>query len=184
MLFLKCLRKRNDPAVLYAAICSLGHLSQPSAVQVIRRYLDHPDEDVRFAVTFALGCFPNEPTSVSGLMQLARDHDSDVRDWAVFGFGMQGSADSVEIRELLFSCLHDEDVDIREEAAVGLAIRQDERVLPFLMQAFGNEAVGERITDAAAWLLGFGYEPPKWDASKFKTELKTKFPATRAAQSE
>ena len=42
-------------------------------------------------------------------------------------------ADSIEIRELLWSNLQDPIADVRGEALVGLASRQDERVVPVLM---------------------------------------------------
>src|SRR6266404_9126501 len=58
----KMLENEQDPVVLDSAICALGHLDNAGAVPLILRYQDHPDEKVRFAVTFALGCFPNDPS--------------------------------------------------------------------------------------------------------------------------
>jgi HEAT repeat protein len=103
---------------LDSAISALGHLDNTDAVPVILHYPDHPDETVRFAVAFALGCFPNDPQSVRGRLKLTSDANADVRDWAVFGLGVQGDADSPEIREALLQCLDDPDEDVREEAAV------------------------------------------------------------------
>jgi hypothetical protein len=116
----KMLENEQDPLVLDSAICALGHLYNSSAVPLILRYQDHPNESVRFAVTFALGCFPNDPETVCGLLRLTSDADDDVRDWAVFGLAVQGDADSPEIRDTLLRCLDDANEDVREEAAVGL----------------------------------------------------------------
>ena len=124
-LITKMLENERDHVVLDGAITALGHLYNANAAPLILRYQDHPDQQVRFAVAFALGCFPNEPQSIAGLLKLTWDSDDDVRDWAVFGLGVQGDADTPEIREALLRCLDDANEDVREEAAVGLAKRRD-----------------------------------------------------------
>ena len=102
------LENEQDPMVLDSAISALGHLDNARAVPLILRYQDHLDENVRLAVTFALGCFPNDPQSVYGLLKLTSDADADVRDWGVFGLGVQGDADSPEIREARLRFLDDD----------------------------------------------------------------------------
>ena len=87
---------------------------------------------MRFSVACALGHFPNDPEAVATLLTLTRDDDSEVRDWAVFGLGVQGDVDSSEIREALLERLTDTDEDVREEAIVGLGKRRDLRMLPVL----------------------------------------------------
>lgn len=108
----------KDPVVLDAAISALGHLRDPKAIPLILRYQDHADENVRFAVAFALRCFPNDEQSVPALLKLTSDPHANVRDWAVFGLGVLGDADSPDIREALLRCLEDADEGVREEAAV------------------------------------------------------------------
>src|SRR5258708_940276 len=54
------LEEGQDPLVLISTIHALGHLHNDGAVPLILRYQEHPAEDVRFAVAFALGCFPND----------------------------------------------------------------------------------------------------------------------------
>jgi hypothetical protein len=115
----KMLEDQQDHLVLDSAITALGHLGSEEAVPLILRFQDHSDENVRFAVSYALCCFPNKQTSVAGLLKLARDPDADVRDWAVFGLGVLSDADAPEIREALIQCLNDANEDVREEAAVG-----------------------------------------------------------------
>jgi hypothetical protein len=121
-LITNALQTEDDPVVIDSFVAALGHLDNLEAIPLILRYQDHPDEKVRFSVTFALGCFPDEPPSVEGLLKLTSDADDDVRDWAVFGLGVQGDTDSAEIREALLRCLDDANEDVREEAAVGLVI--------------------------------------------------------------
>lgn len=126
-LITKMLENEQDPLVLSSAITALGHLDNKSAISWILPYLDHPNQNVRFAVSFSLGCFPNDPQSIQGLLKLTIDPAADVRDWAVFGLGVQGDADWPEVREALLRCLIDADEDVREEAAVGLGKRRDQR---------------------------------------------------------
>jgi HEAT repeat protein len=149
----RMLENEGNPMVLDSAISALGHLAKPKALPSILRYQNHPDQNVRFAVAFALGCFPNEPPSIAGLLKLTTDSSSDVRDWAVFGLGVQGDADSPEIRESLFRCLNDPDEDVREEAAIGLGKRHDQRLLPRLRAMLDEPGLKVRVADAATALL-------------------------------
>lgn len=124
-------------------------------------------------MAFALGCFPNDPQSVKGLLELTADVDAEVRDWAVFGVGVQGDADSPEIRETLLRCLDDEDENVREEAAVGLGKRQDRRLIPKLLAMLDAEApeLKVRVAEAAAAFLGLPKDPPTWKAADCKRAL-------------
>lgn len=174
-LITKMLENDHDPLVLDSVISALGHLRNPKAIPLILRFQDHPNRDIRFALAFALGCFPNDAQSTSGLMKLTLDSDSEVRDWAVFGLGVQGDADSPEIREALLRCLNDADDDVREEAAVGLAKRKDQRVIPKLRAMLDEPELHVRVAEAAAALLALEQVPQDWTAADYKNALRNKF---------
>jgi len=159
-----------------SAISALGHLGAPAAIPIIAAYTDHQDEDVRFAVAFALGCFPNDSRSVEALLKLTTDSNSDVRDWSVFGLGVLGDADSQEIRDALLCRLADTDEDVREEAAVGLGRRKDLRLIPTLRSMLGAAVLKERVAEAASALLGLPEDPPDWNASDYRDALNARFP--------
>ncbi|HEY6341818.1 MAG TPA: HEAT repeat domain-containing protein [Bryobacteraceae bacterium] len=142
---------------------------------IILRYQDHPDQNVRFAVAFALGCFPNDPQSIRGLVKLTMDACSDVRDWAVFGLGVQGDSDSPGIREALLRCVNDANEDVREEAAIGLGKRRDLRVLPKLRAMLDNDEITDRVVGATAALLELDPVPIEWTAADYKGALSAKF---------
>jgi HEAT repeat protein len=169
------LENEQNPLVLHSAITALGHLRNPKAVPIILRYQDHPDDDIRFAVSFALGCVPNNPHSIVGLTKLTMDSCSDVRDWAVFGLGVQGDSDSPEIREALCRCLNDTDEDVREEAAVGLGKRHDQRLLPRLKAMLDSPEIPTRVAEAATEMLELVKSPPEWTAADYKAALVAKF---------
>ena len=174
-LIMNMLGNEQNPLVLDSAISALGHLGNLNGVRTIRTYQDHPDQDVRFAVALALGCFPNDPQAVRGLTKLTMDSCSDVRDWAVFGLGVQGDCDSPEIRETLLRCLNDIDEDVREEAAVGLGKRHDQRLIPQLRAILDHGEISGRIAEAATGLLELDETPPEWTPADYKAALNAKF---------
>jgi HEAT repeat protein len=174
-LITKMLEHEQDPLVLDSAVAALGHLHNAGAIPLILRYQDHPDRNVRFSVTCALGDFPNDPQSVRGLLKLTSDADEDVRDWAVFGLGVQGEIDSPEIRETLLRCLDDPNEDVRQGAVGGLGKRQDQRVVPKLLTMLDEPRLAPWAAEAPAALLGLEKEPPEWTAEDCKAALKKKF---------
>lgn len=179
-LIAKMLESERDNLVLDSAISALGHLGNAEAVPLILRFQGHSDDNVRFAVTYALCCFPNEPTSVAGLLKLTRDPDAEVRDWAVFGLGVLGDADTPEIREALLGCLNDADEDVSEEAAVGLGKRQDQRVIPRLRAMLDDPEISPRVLDAVAGLLGLlEKDVLQWTAADCRSALADKFKLVR-----
>jgi HEAT repeat protein len=108
-------------------------------------------------------------------MELTLDSSSDVRDWAVFGLGVTGDVDSPEIREVLLRCLNDADDDVREEAAVGLGKRRDQRLIPKLLLMLDEPELKVRVAEAAAALLALKEIPSEWAATDYKTALRLKF---------
>ncbi len=175
LLVAKMLEHERHPRVLESAISALGHLDNVEAVPLILLYTDHPGEDVRFSVAFALGCFPNDDEAIKGLLILSRDVDEDVRDWAVFGFGVQGDVDSPEIREALLRSLEDANINVRDEAALGLGKRRDQRLIPFIWEMLNEPELRVRVAQAAAAFPGLDEGPPEWEASDYKDALRTKF---------
>ena len=163
--------------VLGSGISALGHFRNSAGIPVIVKYLSHPDQNVRFSAAFALGCFCDDEPAISGLLALTRDEDADVRDWAVFGLGVLGSADSTEIRAALLRCLSDTDEDVREEAAVGLGKRKDLRLLPVLRRMLDAPDLKSRVAEAASALLSPHEDPAEWSAGDYKDALQRQFGA-------
>lgn len=157
----RLLETEREILPLSSAIFALGHLDDPSAIPAIYAYHAHPSADVRYAVAFALGCFPNEAKAIEGLIKLTADVDGEVRDWATFGVGVLGDADSVQIRDALVARLSDVNQDAREEALVALAKRCDTRVLPQLFEMLRRSEVSSRVFEAASLMLGMAQDEPE-----------------------
>lgn len=119
--------------VLYAAISGFGHRPHPLALPELIKFASHPDQKIRFEVAVALGGY-SEADSIETLLRLAKDDSDAVRDWATFGIGTLQEIDNPKVRDLLWANLQDTDLDVRGEALVGLAVRNDERVIPVLLE--------------------------------------------------
>ena len=153
------LESETDPVALSAILTAFGHLENPSIIPQILPFSYHPDTDVRYGLAFTLGCFAEDERTVSTLIKLMSDKDSEVRDWATFGLGGLGDFDSPKIREALFKNISDEDEDVREEAVVGLARRKDPRSLPEVISALQDRDRAPRAMEAANFLLDRTNDP-------------------------
>ncbi len=82
--------------------------------------------------------------AIAASIELSRDTDSDVRDWATFGLGSVIEADTEAIRDALYVRLDDSDETTRGEAMSGLAKRKDQRVFPLVL---------DQLEKMAYWVL-------------------------------
>lgn len=164
-----------EPQPLASAIFALGDIYNPEAAPHIVRFTAHQDCEVRFAVACALGHFPNEPLSVQHLLVLTQDSDHDVRDWAIFGLGDQGDADTPEIREAFIQRISDPFEPARMEAIIALSKRQDTHVIPSLLAILERQAVARGYIEAACYLLQIEYEPEGWSTSDYVKNIVQKY---------
>jgi HEAT repeat protein len=112
------------------------------------RFRRHADSEVRHAVVLALTGH-DHPTAVRWLIELTRDSDAHVRDWATFALGSQTDLDTDELRNALAARLDDSDDDTRAEALIGLAQRRDRRVIPALERELSSDCIGSLVIEAA-----------------------------------
>ena len=97
----------------------------------------------------------NDKRAIAALIKLSGDDHPQVRNWATFGLGSLLEVDTPEIREALYQrfLLEDptdeETAEIQGEALVGLASRQDERILPKLMEQLMSENLSVLEIEAA-----------------------------------
>jgi HEAT repeat protein len=136
-----------DIGTVKAALMALGHLGV-GELSAIVRHAAHASEEVRRAVVHAL-LSRDEPSARETLIELSRDADTEVRNWATFGLGSMSEGDSPEIRAALVARLTDADEETRGEALVGLAERKDPRVIPAIAGELAQEGVGPLAIEAA-----------------------------------
>jgi hypothetical protein len=144
----KMLRREADAGVLHSILIALGHLGEPEAIEPASRFRWHHDPEVRYGVVQALTGH-EDPLAIESLIELSKDDDARVRDWATFGLGQQLDADTPSLREALIERLTDSDEEARGEALIGLARRGDARLIPALINELESESVGTLAVEAA-----------------------------------
>ena len=83
------------------------------------------------------------------LIEMSRDEDRSYRDSATL-FLSQQEIDTPDVREALLLAAHDEDMDVRAEALLGLAQRDKAIALPFAIIALSAERASMPVFEAAA----------------------------------
>lgn len=133
--------------VIASAAFSLGHRNDPRGIPYLVRLIGHNNPRVRFGVVSGLSGFDDE-RAVDALIQLSRDSDYDVRNWATFGLGSLCNMDTEELRKALIERLSEEDHEIRGEALIGLARLKDENVKEAIMKELMGEFHGSWVLEA------------------------------------
>ena len=140
-LLLPRLSTEEHPHPLQALASAFGHLEDPRAIPLLVGLRQHPNPDVRRGVVFGLLGHDNA-NAVTALIDLSRDSEHTVRDWATFGLGTRIALDEPRVREALRGRLYDTDGDARAEAILGLARRGDEGAIAPLMAELEGSDIG------------------------------------------
>lgn len=158
-LLLQRIAMETHPDVLQSVATAFGHLADPRGIPALHALRSHPDDDVRHSVVFGL-LGQDEDLAVETLVELSRDADPDVRDWATFGLGTQIERDDPQIRGALVARLDDPDDDTRGEALRGLAARGDERAVPRLLMELESDVELEDPSMVEEALLALAARSP------------------------
>lgn len=136
-----------EPAVVEAVIHALGQQQDRRTIDALARAAQHEASNVRWAVATALEDLIGDERAERVLLSLMRDGDTSVRDRATFAVGSLSDHDTPRIRAALAERLRDDDKNVANEAALGLARRRDARAIPYIAVAL-ESAEGE-IEEAA-----------------------------------
>jgi hypothetical protein len=161
----------DSAEILNSTIIAFHHLGAEADIEAIARHGSHIEPQVRFAVAVALGGFDGD-LSIDTLINLSRDSDSEVRNWATFGIGEINNRKDQCILDALYDRLDDEHDDTRAEAMIGLAVKGDNRVVDAIEKELNKDtlmslairaagAVGERrfLPILNRWRGDFGNDP-------------------------
>ncbi len=118
----------TDPvdSVRVGAACALATRKDLRGFPILIAEIANADRDIRWRIVNAL-TGSDERSATDALIEMTRDCDDMIRDWAAFALGSQSDADYPELRDALVACLSDDDDVTRGEAHKGLAKRRDER---------------------------------------------------------
>jgi len=157
-LMAEMLSTETQPTVLAAIAAAFVDLKHELAADLLPALLSHPDANVRSAAVHGLLTVTG-PRTVRHFVAASTDGDTDVRNWATFGLrmllGERGDAEAIdteEIRNALAERLGDENDEIRAEAILGLATRQDPRALDPLKHELRHWPDWDHYLEAAAHL--------------------------------
>lgn len=137
-----------NPDVVYSAAIALSHREDERAIPPLLKLVRHPAVEARRGVVFALGGHRGDEV-VAALMELSRDEDADVRNWATYGFGTLCDVDSSEIRQALFARTDDNDEEVRAEAIRGLLNRKAPQSLELVRRELERGCVGTLVLESA-----------------------------------
>ena len=73
----------------------------------------------------------NDKATIPLLINLLKDPNGDVRNWAAFAININ-KYDNSDIRDCFVEMLQDKNEEVRIEAIIGLSYRKDKRVLSVL----------------------------------------------------
>lgn len=117
---------------------------------------DHPSSWVRYCLAESFWGLGHIESIRRVLIQLMRDSDKEVRDWATFGLALGNMPSlinhlgSYEIRMALLGQMDDPYPIVRAEAICGLAERGDPAGIPFLIRDLESEDIPAAFLDAAS----------------------------------
>jgi HEAT repeats len=166
---LDTLARAKDSETIDAAIVALGFLGDCRAAGPVLGFADHSDPAVRWAVAYSLPRFAVDAQVIPALIQLSRDPDPEVRDWATFGLASQTDEDGPVIRDALWERTRDPEPIVRAEALSGLARRKAPGVFEALAGEIEREQVESPVVEAAE-------ELPSPQRAIILERLRTRFP--------
>jgi HEAT repeats len=157
------LARETSPDVVRIALHGISLSRLAAAIPAVLPLVSHSAPGVRLDATHALTACAGEPPSrpaVDALIRLSADADDAVRDWATFGLGSGLDADDDALRAALAARLDDAFLDVREEAAVGLARRGDARAFAPVLVLLEADEVSAQTVEAAGHLADDRLLPP------------------------
>jgi HEAT repeat protein len=122
---LEVLRRDSDARVLSWCIGGLGFRGLPEAVEVLARFVTHPDPHLRYRLAGALSVCAGprlNHAARDALLRLADDHDADVRFSAFYELSSGWQHEAADdhdalVRERLLAGLSDTDEGVRRTCA-------------------------------------------------------------------
>jgi len=154
-LMLGLLGREKRITVLCVLLWALEELDDDRAIAPIITFGQHPNKWVRRNAAVALGHFAcrDEPAQ-RALIELCRDHDRYVRDWATFELSLYepDELDLPEAHAVLWERAAENDSEIRCEALRGLAFRGETGLTDLLIRELTSDEFYDDVLEAAECL--------------------------------
>lgn len=149
--------RESEASVLWPLARAIESTRDQRAIPFLVALAGHADAELRerAATSFAgvLSGLPDGP-DIRALIQLTRDEDPEVRNWATFTLGCQAEVDSPAIRAALWARTTDEFGEARDEGIRGLARCHDPRAIPLLVELLDDPDRAHALGFHAARMMG------------------------------
>ncbi|WP_298143647.1 hypothetical protein [Flavobacterium sp.] len=152
-IYFDLLKTENDPEVLMSLLYSIGHNNENidnEQIKQICSFENSEDSRVKDGVVAALLGIDN-PAAIEMLIKLSSDKLSHIRNWATFGLGTQIERNNEAIREALWKRVNDKHQETKLEAIVGLAKRNDKRILDIIKREIIGGEYGKLLLEAVIY---------------------------------
>ncbi|HBD0429748.1 TPA: HEAT repeat domain-containing protein, partial [Escherichia coli] len=130
--------------------CKKNPIYSPKIVEQSQITAFDKSTNVRRATAFAISVI-NDKATIPLLINLLKDPNGDVRNWAAFAININ-KYDNSDIRDCFVEMLQDKNEEVRIEAIIGLSYRKDKRVLSVLCDELKKNTVYDDIIEAAGEL--------------------------------
>lgn len=130
--------------------CKKNPIYSPKIVEQSQITAFDKSANVRRATAFAISVI-NDKETIPLLINLLKDPNGDVRNWAAFAININ-KYDNSDIRDYFVEMLQDKNEEVRIEAIIGLSYRKDKRVLSVLCDELKKNTVYDDIIEAAGEL--------------------------------
>ncbi|MGB0429319.1 MAG: HEAT repeat domain-containing protein [Bacteroidia bacterium] len=134
------LEKKRSPQMLESILSAISHNNEnlnQAQIQALTHFKNHNYQYVKFALVQTLAGL-EQKKAIDTLIELSRDKNSEIRDWATFSLGTQIRTKSSEISHALWERINDKSELVRFEAIAGLAKRQDKNLKEVLIKELKN----------------------------------------------
>lgn len=162
-LFVDMLASEKRVTVISMLLWGLEQLDDDRVVELMVRFKEHPNKWVRKQAAIALGHFAHcNEQALRAVVDLCRDPDRDVRDWATFELGSQFDPEDLDIPEahtVLWERANEDDREIRSQALRGLVFRGEVGLTECLMRELDADEIFDDVLEAVEYLADPAFLP-------------------------
>ena len=137
-----------------STLYGISHNNEDLTIEQIHtliEYVGHQNAEIRLSLVHCLFGIETEP-AIRTLIELSKDDDPSIRDWATFGLGTQLEIKSEVISNALWDRVNDENQEVKLEAIVGLAIRGDKGIKEIIINELKRGEHSTVLYDAIEYL--------------------------------
>ena len=148
----------SSEGVVSTAIYGFGHRRCTRYTDKLVSFVSSQSIAIREALAFSLGGYENQK-SIDALILLMQDENHNVRNWSTFSLAQITESNTPKICDALYKNFFDENLEVRGEALLGLALRKDKRAKDAIIEDLQKPFYGSWIFSAIQEMPHESYIP-------------------------